>query len=194
MTLRDIVRLVWIMAACAALAGCAATIVPPATVSRPAKVAVLDHGRHASLLLETPQGMVRYAYGEWEWYALGRTGAGRAMAALFLPTEATLGRRRLPGPLTAENAARQVSEGFEDIVIVVAEADRVQRLAGRLDALFAAGEGRAVHHPGHDLTFVPIPQSYSLGRNSNLVLAEWLQELGIRVDNPGVFSIWRRAD
>lgn len=75
---------------------------------------MLDHGRHASLLMERADGsMVRYAYGEWEWYALGRTGPARAFAALFVPSEAALGRKELAGPLTPETARARVREGFE---------------------------------------------------------------------------------
>lgn len=167
-------------------------IVPPRGVDSPAKVAVLDHGRHSTLVLERPGGaMVRYAYGEWEWYALGRTGAGRALGALFRPSEAALGRKRLPGPLTPENARAQVREGFEAMFVFVVEAEKAGRLADRLDAWFRNGQGRLVSHPGFDLDFVPVPISYWVGRNSNRVTAAWLRELGCRVDDPGVFSVWR---
>lgn len=158
----------------------------------PAKAAVLDHGRHSTLLLERPDGsVVRYAYGEWEWYALGRTGAGRAFGALFWPSEAALGRKRLPGPLTAEGARAQVREGFEAIFIVAVEADKADRLAERLDGWFQAGQERMLSHPGFDLDFVPVPRSYWVGTNSNRVTAEWLREMGCQVDDPGVFSSWR---
>lgn len=187
-------RMAYCVVATAFLAGCATTIVPPATVAAPARVAVIDHGRHSSLLLERPDGsMVRYAYGEWDWYAEGRTGPGRALGALFLPSEAALGRMRMPGPLSRETAVARVREGFEDILIFEVEARRADRLAGRLDAAFRAGEGRRLHHAGFDLDFVPVSASYWLGRSSNLVMAEWLEELGCRVDNPGLLSVWRIA-
>lgn len=175
-----------------ALCACSATaIVPPPTVSHPAKAAVLDHGRHSSLLLEMPGGsVVRYAFGEWQWYALGRTGAARALGALFSPSEAALGRQTLAGPLTREAVRAQVGEGFEHIFIFEVESERALALARRLDALFEAGAGRMVYNPGFDLQFVPVPQSYWLGRNSNLVMAEWLEELGVGVERPSVLSDW----
>lgn len=175
------------------LSGCAAaTIVPPAAVSDPVRAAVLDHGRHSSLLLQRSDGsVVRYAYGEWEWYAVGRTGPGRAVGALFWPSEAALGRRQLPGPLTREAAREQVGEGFEDILIFEVEAVRAERLDRRLDALFRSGQARLAYNRDFDLEFVPVEASYWIGRNSNLVMAEWLEELGCRVDDPGVLSAWR---
>lgn len=187
-------RLVLAAWACLAVAGCAAVIVPPAQVGNPVKAAVLDHGRHSSLLLERPDGsLVRYAYGEWEWYALGRTGAGRAFGALFLPSEAALGRRAMAGPLSVETARVQVRDGFEAIFIFDVEAQRAEHLARRLDDWFQAGQDRVVKHPSFDLDFVPVPASYWLGRNSNRITAEWLVELGCRVDDPGMLSVWRMA-
>lgn len=182
------------IAACLGLSGCSATtVVPPSAVAQPVRIAILDHGRHSSLLLEEPDGTIlRYAYGEWDWYALGKTGPARALGALFWPSEAALGRKRLAGPLSPETVRQQIREGVEDIVILEVEAERAARLAQRLDALFQAGQARSIYHPGFDLEFVPIPTSYWLGRSSNLVTAEWLEELGVRVDNPGILSVWRR--
>lgn len=81
------------------LAGCAATIVPPSVVAEPAKVGVLDHGRHASLIVEVPgtPAMIRYSYGDWQWYALQKTGVTEATSAVLGPTQAALGRRELVG-------------------------------------------------------------------------------------------------
>lgn len=174
------------------LAGCSTTIVPPATVADPAKAAVLDHGRHSSLLLERPDGtVVRYAYGEWEWYAKGQTGPGRALGALFVPSEAALGRRQLSGPLSPASVKQQVREGFEDILVFDVERRRAASLARRLDDLFEGGGDRLVRNPGFDLDFVPIPTSYWVGRNSNLVTAEWLEDLGCRVEGASILSRWR---
>lgn len=188
-------RSVLCLVASLVLAGCATTIVPPATVTEPAKAAVLDHGRHSSLLLERPDGsMVRYAYGEWDWYAEGKTGPVRAFGALFLPSEAALGRKLLPGPLSPDAAREQVGEGFEEIFVFEVEAPRVDSLARRLDALFEAGRDRVFRNPAFNLEFAPIPASYWLGRNSNVVTAEWLEELGCGVEGASVLSDWTMPD
>jgi hypothetical protein len=39
-------------------AGGTATVLPPAAVDEPARIAILDHGRHTSLVLEEPGGAV----------------------------------------------------------------------------------------------------------------------------------------
>jgi hypothetical protein len=81
------------------LSGCTTTVHPPARVADPAQIGVLDHGRHASLILESSGGdMVRYAYGDWNWFALRQTGPLEASAAVLWPTRAALGRMRLRGP------------------------------------------------------------------------------------------------
>jgi hypothetical protein len=82
-----------------ALSGCAATIVPPSLPEDPAPVYVLDHGRHNSLVLVVADDRVmRYALGEWAWYAERETGFGRSLQALFKPTPSALARARLLGP------------------------------------------------------------------------------------------------
>src|SRR3546814_2814263 len=97
------------------LGGCATEIVPPPAPETPVRVGVLDHGRHARLVVELlADRVVRYAYGDWDWYALGRSGPAQAVAALFWPTRGALGRRRLPGPAEPESIGAQVPEIVED--------------------------------------------------------------------------------
>lgn len=124
-------------------------------------------------------------------YAEGKTGPGRAFGALFLPSEAALGRQRLSGPLSADAAREQVREGFETILIFDVEARRAASLARRLDVLFEASADRLLSNPAFDLQFVPVASTYWVGRNSNLVTAEWLKELGCGVKGASVFSKWR---
>src|SRR5687768_14257878 len=97
-------RQVAALAASGIVAACAATYVvappPLAPAIARAPVAVLDHGRHSSLVIGLPDGrMVRYAYGDWRWYAEGKTGAAEGYAALFRETPSALGRRVMAGPL-----------------------------------------------------------------------------------------------
>ncbi|MGD8699334.1 MAG: hypothetical protein PVJ43_08595, partial [Gemmatimonadales bacterium] len=48
------------------ITACTNVIVPPAEPLAPQTVFVIDHGRHASLVLPAPDsGLVRYAFGDW---------------------------------------------------------------------------------------------------------------------------------
>ena len=92
------------MAASLLLAGCATVVVAPAAPEDPVPAFLLDHGGHASLVLPAEKGrLVRYAYGDFSWYALGRTGPGTGLAALAGGTPAALGRGELAGPAEARS-------------------------------------------------------------------------------------------
>ena len=94
---------------------CTTVIVPPVAPAEPGPVFLLDHGRHASLVLPRgDDGMVRYSYGEWKYYAQVRTGIGEASAAVLWPTRAgllpvkhagTLGPQRGEVPAGSQGAA-----------------------------------------------------------------------------------------
>ncbi len=173
------------------LGGCTAVIVPPAAPERPVCVAVLDHGRHSSLLIERPEsGLVRYSYGDWVWYALGRTGAYRGSAALLWPTQGALGRRNLPGPATPEAVEKQVRVGIEDAVWFAVEADAAQRLTIELDGIFEANAQTRIYNPSADLEFVHYPDSYTLTNNSNRRVARWVEALGGAVEGSALLSDW----
>lgn len=178
----------------AAPCGCATTVTPPVGIEEPARVALLDHGRHATLLVETPSGnMIRYAYGEWGWYALRDAGIAEGSRALLWPTQGALGRRSLPGPLTPEQARRAVSAVFEDAIFMEAEAAKRDRLIARLDAIFLENIDTLTFNAAWDLAFVHHPAPYSAWRNSNHAVARWLEELRAGVDGLAYFSIWERG-
>lgn len=184
------------LAAAALVAACAATYVvtPPPLVPAAARtpVAVLDHGRHSSLVVGLPDGrMVRYAYGDWRWYAEGMTGAAEGYAALFRETPAALGRRVMPGPLTAETLHQQVGVGIEDVLLLDVDAAAAQRLVDRLDGIAAAGRARMLTNQEVDLDFFPYPVPYTEAHSSNRVLAGWLRELGAEVEGDGLIAEWQ---
>ncbi|MGH8287112.1 MAG: hypothetical protein ACRETT_15295, partial [Steroidobacteraceae bacterium] len=83
------------------LAGCTTTIGAPVHPADPVEVFIIDQGRTASLVIPASSGgMLRYAYGDWRWYALRETGLFRGAAALLWPTQGALGRAELGGPPT----------------------------------------------------------------------------------------------
>jgi len=181
-------------AALLALAGCVADIAPPAHIVEPAHVAVLSHGRHASLVLEAPGegAMIRYAYGEWHWYALRQTGALEAGRAVLWPSRAALGRKRIERPFSPEAVRREVRVSIEEAIYLEAEAEVVSRLIARLDGTFRTG-GAPIHNAVYDLEFVEHPDAYWIFHNSNHKIAEWLGELGFSVEGGSILSDWRRA-
>jgi hypothetical protein len=180
------------LAVFATVPACTNVIVPPHDPVDPRPVFLVDHGRHASLVLPKPDGgLVRYAYGDWKYYALRRTGPIETSTAAFLPTQGALGRRELPGPATAEGVRTAVGLGIEALHELEADRPAIARLRARLDSLFEANIESRVYNPAYDLEFVHHPRAYTLLTNSNTVVAEWLEELGFRVRGPRLFSRWR---
>jgi hypothetical protein len=173
------------------LGGCAAQVTPPAQPQAPAKIFVLDHGRHTSLVVSTPGGdLVRYAYGDWRYYAERDTGLARAVAALFWQTPGALGRREFPGPATAAGVRSQVLVNIDTVHELVVEREQVEALRADLDAIFAAAE-QVRETPETQLFFVPHPRDYNLRHNSNTVVAAWLEQLGCEISGPTLLARWR---
>jgi hypothetical protein len=176
------------------LSGCTTVVVPPARVAEPARVALLDHGRHASLVLKTAEsGMVRYAYGDWDWYAQGTTGAIEGSAAVLWPTRAALGRRRLPGPVSPAAVTRQVRAPIEDALYLTVAAPDARRLIDLLDRIFEENRATRIYNEASDLYFVRHPEPYWILHNSNQMVGDWLEQLGCRVQGLVVLSNWEGA-
>lgn len=173
------------------LGGCATRIVPPNDLQDPALVYLLDHGRHTSLVVSTPEGtLVRYAYGDWRFYAERLTGPGHAIAALLWNTEGALGRRALPGPVTAAAVRSQVPLVIVSLHEVKVERVRVEALRAQLDEIFDAAE-QVRDTPETHLSFVRHPRAYNLRHNSNTAIAGWLEQLGCEVRGPAILASWR---
>ena len=170
--------------------GCGFTVIPPSSPANPAPVFLLDHGEHASLVLPADEGMVRYSYGDWEWYALGRTGAAEGSRALIGPTPAGLSRKVLSVSPTEDAIRRALPIETEHIFLILAEMKNVVRLRDRLEAIFLENRQTLHHNPDLGIDFVRHPEPYSLSHNSNTVVAGWLRELGAEVRGSGPFSSW----
>lgn len=177
--------------ACVALSGCANRVVPPSAIAEPGKVFIIDHGRHTSLVISTPEGaLVRFAYGDWRFYAERETGIGHAIAALLWSTPGALGRRNLPGPPDYDTVRSQVLVEIETIYELEAERARIEALRASLDEIFATAE-RSLDTPETDLVFVPHPVDYRLRHNSNTVVGLWLEALGCELNRRPIFARWR---
>ena len=171
---------------------CTNTVVPPPAPAQPVSAFLLDHGRHASLVVEREDGLTRWSYGDWAWYAENRTGPFRASGTLFGSNRAALGRRELPGPAELAVIRGQVVVPVEAAWRIDVPARRAQGLNERLQRIFDdTPASRLLRNPLYDLDFAPHPEGYSAWHNSNHVTAEWLRALGCTVEMAGPYSIWQ---
>lgn len=173
------------------LGACTTTIVPPASVDRPESVFVLDHGRHSSLVLPHPDGFVRYAFGDWGWYAEVDTGTTEASRAVLLPSRAGLGRSLKAGPATASGVRASLRVGIQAIHEVQVETDRVATLRSSLEGLHQDNYASRKYNSVYDLAFVEYPESYALWNNSNHKVAEWLRQLGCAIEGSSFWAWWQ---
>lgn len=175
-----------------ALAGCTTVVTPPPEPEDPVPVFLLDNGRHASLVIPYRNGLVRYAYGEWDWYAANDTGVFRASGVLFTTGRGALGRRVFDGPLAMETVRRVVRVPIEQGWAIRVPGAKRAALVRDLERIFERAPDEHLHNPLYDLTFAPHPDRYNAAtRNSNHAVIRWLQALGCQVDVGGPFSIWR---
>lgn len=180
------------MALIVMVSGCGTTVVqPPRDPPEPRPVFLLDHGRHTSLVVSTDTGqMVRYAYGDWRYYADGDTRLRSGLAALFCRTPATLARRELAGPPEEMAILRQLRVGVEQIHPLAVPGANADRLREELDALHARGEAEHLYVPEYDLVFAPYPEPYTWRNNSARKVAEWLRALDVEVKGLALISRW----
>lgn len=175
------------------LSGCAARVTPAADMDMPQPVYLVDHGRHASLVIPHEQGLTRYSFGEWDWYVEGRRGTLAGLSALLLPTASGLGRMEHHTHQATPLPARVTPEGRQRVYELAAESQRVEALRQRLDAYHAAAPAPPAYSETYGLYFVPYSRDYWAGHQSNLKVVEWLEELGMDVRGSAWLSRWRIA-
>lgn len=173
------------------LTGCGYTLIPPALPLNPTQVFLLDHGRHSSLVLPTDNEMIKYSYGDWDWYALNKRGLQSASRALLQSSPAALGRQYFYSAPMEESVRRAVQVNIENIFSIIVERDRVNELNTRLEHFFKKNRQQIHHNRIYGVDFVPHPVPYSLSHNSNKVVAQWLRELGVEVRGGGPLSRWK---
>jgi hypothetical protein len=175
------------------LSACVTTVRPPADPGGdPRMVFVLVLGNHSNLVVSTRDDrLIRYAYGDWRWYAEGHATAWNGIAALAWPTPAALGRRELAGPLDEENLRRQIPLAIDALYRLEVSGHDADALRARLDAISLMGKDNMIYRADYDLQMVPHPKAYTALHNSNRVVAEWLRELGCDVRGGYLLTRWR---
>jgi hypothetical protein len=162
-----------------------ATIIPPNTPNNPVNIYVVDYGFHNRLILPDGEGKwIQYAYGDWKYFALNQQDWITGAAALLLPTQGALGRRKLSNRDRLHLFAAQKDNAVLSITV---EKTKVERLLNLLNAYFDRASVTPVENPLIGMTLVTYDQKYTLLHNSNHELVRWLQDLGCRVEG---FVLW----
>ena len=182
--------------AVAVVTGCVTTTLhPPTDPEEPRAVFLVDHGRHSSLVIGRSDGdLVRYAYGDWRYYADQDTSLASGAAALLWPTPATLARAQLDGPVEVDVLRGQLRVGIQDIYVFEVAGSDADRVMDKLDALHLEGEAAHQYVAAYDMAFAPHPDPYTVLNNSASVLAGWLESMGVEVDGPAFLASWRVGD
>ncbi len=168
---------------------CATTIVPPADPPDPVEILLVDHGKHASLVMPRRDGTrVQYAYGDWDYFALNKTGLGGTLAAALWPTRGALGRHELPKEQYSGDPSKHYAA--EKIVAIMVAREKVDALLAELDGVYEANIDSKVHNDSLQLDLVHAPERYTALNNSNGVAARWLERLGCKVSGSRLFSSW----
>jgi hypothetical protein len=167
------------------------TVTVPPNPTNPRTVYLIDHGTHASLVLETADNkMLRYSYGDFRYYALRDTSLAAGAAALLWPTPATLGRGELKGPVSEKSLRDQLVVVVEEIYLMEVAAEKADRLILDLDAIYFAGKDQLVKVPEYGLIFAPHPIDYFWNSNSSTMIGVWLKKLGGHVFGWVLISSW----
>jgi len=182
-------RLAWFITLLA-IGGCTTTIIPPSNPPNPTTVIVTDYGRHSSLLIpDSRGGLIEYAFGDWDWFALGHTNAIVAIHALIHSPQSTLGRRWVFTSADSPNAPELI--GTRQIERVTVAGIRVAALRAQLDGEYIRHIDSAIFQPDGRLYFVRCDEPYDLFHNCNHETAKWLEELGARIEGTAILSHFR---
>ncbi|HEY7090521.1 MAG TPA: hypothetical protein VH518_20655 [Tepidisphaeraceae bacterium] len=170
--------------------GCTTTVTPPPHVGDPVTVYLADYGRHSSLLLPTsPNHYMEYAFGDWNFFALGHTQWWVGAEAMVHSPKSTLGRREVVVKADDERLRRWL--GCKRLMRFQADRLRVDVLNMNLERTFDVSPIESVHSKYSDLDHVPDDEQYWGFHNCNHVTAEWLRQLGCEVTGTANFSNFR---
>lgn len=166
-----------------ALVSCATRLEGPRAVTDPVDVYLMHRVNHAAILLPDQRGgLVEYAYGEWDWFALERQGWRDALAAILWPTPGALGRYDVPLVVTID-AIEQSYDGT--VTRLRVERAAVDRLLERLEDRWLAG-GEAVERTPGGMQYVQDDLRYHLFNTCATETARWLEALGCSVGGPAI--------
>ncbi|MBD2346047.1 DUF2459 domain-containing protein [Anabaena subtropica] len=162
-----------------------ATIIPPTNPQGAIAAYVIILDLHPELVLPHPQGgLMMYAYGDWNYFALNQRNINNGLAALFIPTSGTLGKRTLSNVEELQQIVKQQNANLLNIKIAKVNAFK---LAQSLDKRFERNIATRIQNSQTELFLVKDKQNYTILHNSNHELVVWLEQLDCQVKG---FVMW----
>ncbi|MBE9007711.1 DUF2459 domain-containing protein [Fortiea sp. LEGE XX443] len=165
------ILLVWVLSP--------AIIVPPADPVEAVTIYVTDYGWHSRLVLPTGNSkLIQYAYGDWNYFALNQQDLRNGAAALLLPTQGTLGRRKFSNIAELQQIIQQHDHSLLSLEI---SQTKVIQLLKLLDERFNRNVATSIENFQTGLTLVKDNQEYTLFHNSNHEIVKWLKSLDCQI-------------
>ncbi|HLP90777.1 MAG TPA: DUF2459 domain-containing protein [Nostocaceae cyanobacterium] len=162
-----------------------AVIIPPNQKAQETPIYILDLGWHPELILPNNQNtFTLYAYGDWNYFALNNQNLSDGLAALFIPTLGTLGKRTFNN---LEEIQKITTQRNYTLLTVKVPQNKVSALIQQLERRFNQNIHTTIYNQKTGLTLVQDEKKYTILHNSNHELIEWLEELGCQVKG---FVIW----
>ena len=177
-------------------AGCATTVIPPVRPHDPVTVYLTDYGRHSSIIIPSLKGGYdEWAFGDWEFFALGHTQMWIAIRAMLHSPQATLGRRHIDNAAAVSQESLMKALGdCRRLMKFDASRLRADALELELDTQFRNASMTPLQSKYSNLSHVKDPQPYWVLHNCNHVTAHWLRRLGCEVCGPAIYSNFKLSE
>lgn len=154
---------------------------PPTVIST--TVYLMSAEGHTGLLLPGDDGVwTEFCFGDYGWYAEGRSGFNWTLYTAFADSAAALGRRDVGPDPFLDSSAHQRGLFLYPYTVSAQAADV---LRGILEEEFARG-GEPNYNPLYGVYFVRARVPFSMWFNCTDATASWLLMLGIEVPTGGV--------
>jgi len=155
-------------------------IIPPTEPVEPVTVYVVDYGFHSRLILPDRTGkLIKYAYGDWQYFALQNRDVLTTLKALLIPTQGTLNREKLSNL----NTLREIAEAQRRVNLLEVEVaqEKMLKLREKLEDRFYQNIDSKITYNGDRSQFVKDDQDYTMFYNSNHQVVKWLEAMECKV-------------
>jgi hypothetical protein len=176
------------------LTSCSRSVRPPADVEDPVVVTIAEYGKHASLLLPAPHArLVEWSWGDWNYFALNRTGVRWGAQAIFWSESATLARREFADPGDSERLRAEL--GATQLIGLPVERRRADALLAALEARYERNRASEVWNPVAGRHFVRDDEGrYWMLNTSAHEVSRWLRALDVDVRGVGLLGEFTPAE